>query len=160
MRERDTRDLPLPPSTPWGTSDLGVAAFLVMKGHKLAGRQGKTIYFESRPETVRKLQAIKLEYLSSEYHRFDHCLMSLKKVDEDFDDFDAYKFVTDLGAAAFILMHKFRIIGRKGKAFYFEVSSEEESRLFDRLSAEYVTSEFHRFDSSLMSVKKLGEFMM
>ena len=159
MREREIREVSTP--TQWGTSDLGVAAYMVMKGHKLAGRQNKTIFFEVRGDNIRKLKAMKLEYLSSEFHRFDHCLMSLKKVDEDFDeDFSGYKFVTDLGAAAFILMHKFRIVGRKGKAFYFEVTSEEESKLFDRLSAEYVTSDFHKFDSSLMSVKKLGEFMM
>ena len=69
-----------------------------------------------------------------------------------------HKHVTDLGAAAYIMMHKFKVVGKKGKAIYFEVANEKESKDFDNLSLEYLTSEFHRFDSCLMSLKKITEF--
>ena len=67
-------------------------------------------------------------------------------------------FVTDLGVAAYIMMHKYKVVGRKGKAIYFEISKDEVSE-FKKLQMDYLNSEFHRFDSSLMSLKKMGEFM-
>lgn len=69
-----------------------------------------------------------------------------------------HKFVTDLGAAAYIMMHKYKVVGKKGKAIYFEVNQEEIGE-FDSLQMEYLSSEFHRFDSCLMSLKKIGEYM-
>lgn len=65
-----------------------------------------------------------------------------------------HKFVTDLGAAAYIMMHKYKVVGKKGKAIYFEVD-EDEVENFDSLQLEYANSEFHRFDSCLMSLKKI-----
>jgi len=146
-------------SVQMGVTDLGVAAFMAMKGCSLAGRRDKAVIFNVPQEHVRKFKRLKLDYLSSEFHRFDHCLMSLKKVDEsDMDeDFSSCKFLTDLGAAAYILMYNFKIMGRRGKAFYFEINDNEEAQLFDKLRMEYVTSDFHSFDSNLMSVKKIGE---
>lgn len=69
-----------------------------------------------------------------------------------------HKFVTDLGAAAYILMHKYKVVGKKGKAIYFEVSKDELDE-FENLNFQYANSEFHRFDSCLMSLKKIGEYM-
>lgn len=140
-------------------SDLGAAAYILMHEHKVIGRQGRSIFFEVDEGTETEFDNLKLEYLSSEYHRFDSCLMSLKKIDETVNELHARKFVTDLGAAAFLLMHKFRVIGRKGKAVYFEVSNDEESIQFDELTLEYLSSDFHKFDSCLMSLKKIGEFI-
>lgn len=144
---------------PMPVSDLGVAAYMAMKGCSLSGRREKTIFFAVPVERAKDFKRWKLDYLASEFHRFDHCLMSLKKVDEsDLDeDFTSCKFMTDLGAAAYIMMHNYRIVGRRGKAFYFEINNDEESETFDQLRLEYVTSEFHEFDSALMSVKKIGE---
>ena len=68
------------------------------------------------------------------------------------------KHVTDLGAAAFLMMHKFKVVGKKGKAIYFEMDVDEESN-FDQLTMDYLSSEYHRFDSCLMSLKKIGEYM-
>lgn len=64
--------------------DLGVAAYLLMHGYDVAGKKGKTIYFEVSDEAdeSKKFDKLTMEYLSSPYHRFDHCLMSLKKVPE------------------------------------------------------------------------------
>lgn len=67
------------------------------------------------------------------------------------------RHVTDLGAAAFILMNKYKVVGKKGQAIYFELNSEEEIGAFESLKLEYLSSEFHRFDSCLMSLKKIGE---
>jgi hypothetical protein len=69
-----------------------------------------------------------------------------------------HKSVSDLGAAAYVMMHKYKVIGRQGKSIYFEVE-EKEQDAFDNLVLEYLSSEFHRFDSCLMSLKKIGEFM-
>ena len=144
---------------PMPVGDLGVAAYMAMKGCALSGIRDKTIYFFVPPERLKEFKRWKLDYLASEFHRFDHCLMSLKKVDEaDLDeDFSQCKFLTDLGAAAYVLMHNFRIIGRRGKSFYFEINNDDEAKNFDDLRLQYVTSEFHGFDSALMSVKKIGE---
>jgi|SRR5262252_112385 len=142
-----------------GVSDLGAAAYILMHDHKVVGRQGKSIFFEIDDEQGPEFDDLKLEYLSSEFHRFDSCLMSLKKIDESLCEPRAHKFVTDLGAAAFLLMHKFRVVGRKGKAVYFEATSEDESKQFDELTLEYLSSDFHKFDSCLMSLKKIGEFI-
>ena len=153
MREMKDKGVPL------AVGDLGVAAYMAMKGCLLHGRRDKLIYFNVPAEKVKEFKRWKLDYLTSEFHRFDHCLMSLKKVDESDseDDFSSCKFLTDLGAAAYIMMHNFRIMGRRGKAFYFEINDEDESDTFDQLRMEYVTNEFHKFDSALMSVKKIGE---
>lgn len=67
------------------------------------------------------------------------------------------KHVTDLGAAAYILMHQFKVIGKQGQAVYFEMDESEVGE-FERLEFEYLSSEFHRFDSCLMSLKKLRIF--
>ncbi len=68
-----------------------------------------------------------------------------------------HKFVTDLGAAAYIMMHKYKVVGKKGKAIYFEVEENEQQK-FEDLIMDYLSSEFHRFDSCLMSLKKIGEY--
>lgn len=138
-----------------GVGDLGVAAYMLMHGYKVSGRQNRMLYFEFENEI--KFDNLKLEYLSSEFHRFDSCLMSLKKLDEATNQINTSKFVTDLGAAAFLLMNKFKLLGRKGKTIYFEVNNKEESDQFDEYSLDYLNSDFHRFDSCLMSLKKVGE---
>lgn len=68
-----------------------------------------------------------------------------------------HKQVLDLGAAAYLMMHQYRVIGKKGKAIIFELDYKEEKE-FDELTMEYLSSEFHRFDSCLMSLKKIGEY--
>jgi hypothetical protein len=66
-----------------------------------------------------------------------------------------YKEVSDLGAGAYLLMHGYPVVGRRGKAIIFAVekSGTEE---FDQRTMEYLSSEFHRFDACLMSLKKIG----
>ena len=139
-------------------SDLGAAAYLLMHELKVIGRKGKEIFFllddKCKPANFDQLT---LDYLSSEFHRFDACIMSLKKIGEyNFDTRN--RFVTDLGAAAYILMHKYKVVGRRGKAIYFEVD-ENSTDTFDEVALEYISSDFHRFDSCLMSLKKIGEYI-
>ena len=69
-----------------------------------------------------------------------------------------YKEVTDLGAGAYLLMHGYKVIGRRGKAIVFEVEKSGANELDER-TMEYLSSEFHRFDACLMSLKKIGEYM-
>lgn len=68
------------------------------------------------------------------------------------------KEVSDLGAGAYLMMHGYKVVGRKGKSIVFEVE-EDGVRLFEQRTMEYLSSEFHRFDSCLMSLKKIGEYM-
>lgn len=139
-------------------SDLGAAAYILMHNYQVIGRQGRDIYFSVTPEQAEKFDDLTLDYLSSEFHRFDSCIMSLKKVGEFNFSNKNNRFVTDLGAAAYILMHKYKVIGRRGRAIYFEVDSETGNK-FDEIALEYLTSDFHRFDSCLMSLKKIGEYI-
>ena len=69
------------------------------------------------------------------------------------------KRVSDLGAGAYLLMHGFKVCGREGRAIVFEVTNEEEGRELDKKTLEYLSSDFHRFDSCLMSLKKIGEYL-
>lgn len=63
--------------------------------------------------------------------------------------------ISDLGASAYLMMHKYKVTGRRGKNIIFEVELSELAQ-FDERNTEYLYSEFHRFDSCLMSLKKLG----
>lgn len=138
--------------------DLGVSAYLLKKGFKVAGRQGREIIFSVPDGKTDQFDQFSVDYLSSEFHRFDSCIMSLKKIKEcDFNDRNL-RFVTDLGAAAYILMNRYKVVGRKGKAIYFEVDPKENDR-FNETAFEYLSSDFHLFDSCLMSLKKIGEYI-
>lgn len=68
------------------------------------------------------------------------------------------KEVSDLGAGAYLLMHGYKIMGKRGKNYAFEVENSE-SKEFDMKVRDYLNSEFHRFDSCLMSLKKIGEYV-
>lgn len=67
------------------------------------------------------------------------------------------KFVTDLGAGAYLLMHGYKVAGKRGKEFIFDIDENEESE-FEQRKLEYLSSEFHRFDSYIMSLKKIGDY--
>ena len=142
-------------------SDLGAAAYILLHNFKVIGRKGKDIYFLiNEKNTSEQFDQLVLDYLSSEYHRFDSCIMSLKKIGEYNFDAKESRSVSDLGAAAYILMHKYKVLGKKNKSIYFEVENNQESRnKFDDLSLDYISSDFHKFDSCLMSLKKIGEYI-
>ena len=55
-------------------------------------------------------------------------------------------------------MHKYKVVGKRGKAIYFEVEDEILDK-FDEIALEYISSDYHRFDSCLMSLKKIGEYI-
>lgn len=140
-------------------SDLGAAAYVLMHEFRVIGRKGREIFFQlDEKHTAEKFDQLVLDYLSSEFHRFDACIMSLKKIGEYPFDTRQHRFVTDLGAAAYLLMHKYKVVGRKGKSIYFEVD-EDSADKFDELALEYISNDYHRFDSCLMSLKKIGEYI-
>lgn len=148
-------------NTKRSVSDLGAAAYILMHDYKVIGRQGRDIFFllkEEEGHNAEKFDQLTLDYLSSEFHRFDACIMSLKKIGEYPFNSKSHRFVTDLGAAAYILMHKYKVLGKKGKAIYFETEDTEKDS-FDEMALEYLSSDFHRFDSCLMSLKKIGEYI-
>jgi len=138
-------------------TDLGSAAYLLMHNYKVIGKRGKEIIFViDEDKDSDQFEQLILDYLSSEFHRFDSCIMSLKKIGESNIQLRTSRFVTDLGAAAYILMHKYKVMGRRGKAIYFEIEENGQEK-FDELSLEYLSGEFHRFDSCLMSLKKIND---
>lgn len=139
-------------------SDLGISAYLLMNKFNLLGKKDKTFYFEINKENENKFDELIVSYLLSEFHYFDHCLMGLKKL-QDFNQTNCSKnYVSDLGVAAYLLMHKFKLISKIGKNYYFDVTSQEEENQFNELNLQYTNSEFHDFDSKLMSLKKIGSF--
>ena len=139
--------------------DLGIAAFILMHGFHISGRKSRTFYFEVENEQdLIEIDKLSFEYLSGPHRQFDTCLMSLKKIGEYLPtDNKEYKIVTDLGLAAFILMHGFKVKGRKGRTIYFYVSDQDINE-FEKLSFEYLSSTYHDFDSCLMILKKVGEY--
>ena len=134
--------------------DIGIAAYLVMHEFKLHDKKEKNFIFSIDPNDQKKFEDLKISYLSSEFHHFDSCIMSLKKLEEYAFELGSDFFTNDLGCAAYLLMHKFRLLGKKHRYFYFEISSEEETQ-FREIMIQYSGSEFHSFDSKLMSLKKI-----
>ena len=69
-----------------------------------------------------------------------------------------FKKVYDLGAGAYLMMHGYKAIRRtKDKAIVFSVSLTDVDE-FDEKQVDYLNSDFHRFDSCLMSLKKLSVY--
>lgn len=151
-------------------NDLGVAAYILMHGFAVIGKNGRSIYFECQnDEEAKEFDRLVLEYQPpNEFYTFDSCLMFLKKINEQAPetiDQNIHKVVNDLGVAAYLLMQEYRekslgvrVIGKKGKYVYFE-HPEGKSEEFERLSYQYLPSQFQSYDSNLMALKKIGEYM-
>lgn len=60
-------------------SDLGACAYLLMHGFNIHSKQDKIFVFSMSEKDVKEFEDKEVEYLRSEFHRFDACLMSLKK---------------------------------------------------------------------------------
>jgi hypothetical protein len=135
--------------------DIGIAAYLLLHNFKLSSKRDKLFIFEIDQDKEKEFEDLKLSYLASEFHHFDSCLMSLKKLDDYPFDINSNCFTYDLGCAAYLLLHRFRLLGRKSKCFYFDVSSEEEEIQFRDMIYQYSSCEFHNFDAKLMSIKKI-----
>lgn len=69
-----------------------------------------------------------------------------------------WKTISDLGVSAYLRMHGFKCVGRKARNFYFELD-EDQSNEFDQLTFDYANSPMHDFDSCIMSLKKLPEYL-
>jgi len=151
-------------------NDLGVAAYLLMHGYDVIGKKAKSIYFEClTPEEADNFDRLVLDYQPpNDFYTFDSCLMFLKKINEyvpeDMDE-NTHKCVSDLGVAAYLLMHEYKpnsmglkVVGKKGKHVYFSHPKGKDDQ-FRRLSYEYLTSQYQTYDSSLMGLKKIGEYM-
>jgi len=151
-------------------NDLGVAAYILMHGYPVVGKRGRSIYFEcATEEEMKGFDRLVLEYQPpNEFYTFDSCLMFLKKINEvvpeELEE-DRHKIVCDLGVAAYLLMKEYndnslgvKVIGKKGKYVYFSYP-EGKSDDFERLSYQYLPSQFQTYDSNLMALKKIGEYM-
>jgi len=68
------------------------------------------------------------------------------------------KSIEDLGVAAYLRMHGFTVVGRKGKIFYFDVLDKDEEA-FNEAVFEYPNSPYHEFDSHIMALKKLPHYI-
>jgi hypothetical protein len=82
MKDNVRKAMPGDPSVSRSVNDLGIAAYLMMHGYKVVGRKNRTVFFEVKETEVQEFDALSFEYLSSPYHQFDSCLMSLKKICE------------------------------------------------------------------------------
>jgi len=67
-----------------------------------------------------------------------------------------HRFVTDLGIAAYLLMHQFKVVGKKGKAIYFECESSATDQFNELIFGYMPPSDFYLFDSCLMALKKVN----
>lgn len=84
----------------------------------------------------------------------------LESIDEDSTppEPQVIKSVPDIGIGAYVMMHGFKVVGRKGKNIYFSFAKSEQEE-FDRLRTEYLSSPYHHFDHCLMSLKKYQDYM-
>ncbi len=151
-------------------NDLGVAAYLLMHGFVVIGKKARSIYFECQnEEEAAEFDRLVLEYQPpNEFYTFDSCLMFLKKINEHIPpviDNSIHKVVSDLGVAAYLLMQEYwdkplgvKVVGKKGKYVYFEHPAGR-GEDFERLSYQYLPSQFQNYDSNLMALKKIGEYM-
>ena len=140
--------------------DLGISAYILMHGFKLAGKKDRSFVFFVEDDKIEQFNQLKFNYLFSEFHYFDHCLMGLKKLEDYMPASNPMEeanisSVNDLGIAAYLLMHKFKICAKRSKTFYFETPTEEERKQFDETNWQYTSSEYHEFDSKIMSLKKI-----
>lgn len=67
------------------------------------------------------------------------------------------KKIDDLGIAAYLRMYGFKVVGREGKVFFFDIQKTEENE-FSKTMFNYANSECHTFDSELMSLKKMPHY--
>jgi hypothetical protein len=133
--------------------DLGIAAYLLLNNFKFVGRKSYNYYFELTDKNTEEMfDRHVLDYLSNEFHRFDSCIMSLKKMYNL--NVITKNYCTDLGAAAYLLMHKYKMVGKNGKFIYFE---EDDMEAFEKIVLDYLSSDFHKYDSCIMSLKKVNE---
>lgn len=152
-------------------NDLGIAAYLLMHGYVVIGKNGRSIYFECQSqEEAEEFDKLVLEYQPpNEFYTFDSCLMFLKKINDHEPkqvNKETQKIVSDLGVAAYLLMREYdpqsrlgvRVIGKRGKYVYFE-HTEGKGHEFERRSYQYLPSQFQTYDSNLMALKKIGEYM-
>lgn len=63
-------------------NDLGCGAYLMMHGFKPIGKEGRVVIFEVESDAEKEFETAKFEYLSTQFHTFDACLMSLKKMSD------------------------------------------------------------------------------
>ena len=150
-------------------NDLGIAAYLLMHAYTVIGKKGRSIYFECQSEEeAYEFDKLVLEYQPpNDFYTFDSCLMFLKKInDSEPDTTEQVKPVPDLGVAAYLLMREYdpqskldiKVVGKRGKNVYFHVP-EDKTREFERRSYQYLPSQFQTYDSNLMALKKIGEYM-
>lgn len=153
-------------------NDLGIAAYMMMNGYDLAGKSGKSIYFQclSEDESL-EFDRTFLEYQPpNEFCTFDGCLMWLKKIGDlpppKFDE-KIHKVISDLGAAAYVMLNEHRdkihrlnarVIGKRGKDVYFEHPEENGEKLI-KLSWSYCKGQFQKYDAALQTLKRNGEYM-
>ena len=83
--------------------DIGIAAYLVMHEFKLHDKKEKNFIFSIDPSDQKKFEDLKISYLSSEFHHFDSCIMSLKKLEEYAFELGSDFFTNDLGCAAYFI---------------------------------------------------------
>jgi len=138
-------------------SDLGIGAYLMMHGYKVVGRRGKNVFFELADKDVEDFERLTMDYLQSPFHQFDHYIMILKKVYESAGAMTG-KVVADIGTGAYLMMNGYKVKGRKGKNLYFEVA-EKDNEEFEKLMLDYTNSPYSQFDSWLMALKKVGEYL-
>ena len=61
-------------------SDLGVSAYVKMNGFKCVGKRSRNWYFEMNDDEVNEFEQLRIEYLNSAFHKFDHEIMAMKKM--------------------------------------------------------------------------------
>lgn len=68
------------------------------------------------------------------------------------------KEIEDVGVAAYLRLHGFKVIGKRGRAYYFSVKPDEEVS-FNEAMFDFPNSPYHDYDSHLIALKKLPNYL-
>src|SRR4051812_40990318 len=112
----------------------------MMHGFNVTGRKSRTFFFEAEEKDAAEFDRLHFEYASSTFRKFDMALMSLKKIGEYVPKSEKdFAPISDLGIAAYLIMHGFKVVGRHGRIVFFDVA-ETDMDEFKKLSFEYITT--------------------
>lgn len=139
-------------------ADMGLAAYLKMHGFEISSINKKNIEIEVRNESEEnKLKELQMEYVNSDFCKFDCILMDLKRlpiVSKDFCSLDLQR-VDSLGISSYLQLNRGNWIlhSRTGRnCFLFKVP-ESSLESFREKQIAWNNSKLQDFNHEIMAIK-------
>jgi hypothetical protein len=140
-------------------SDLGLASYLKMRGFKVVSAHKRQVMFACEDNgTASRIENAKIEYVNSEFSRFDGVMMTLKIMPiRDVDVANpSLRIIDSLGLASFIKLRTgFRLVSRTAPNKFVFFVPVEHSEKFDEVHFDWANGELREFDASMMAIKSM-----